>query len=565
LINGAYTPYLKGDFVRISIFAAIVLSGVMAVSHPLSRAQVKESNVSTAAAAHEPFGNVEAITAAQLKEWLYVVASDDMEGRDTPSRGLDQAAKFIADHLSQWKVKPGGDDGTYLQKFALTSRRVEPELTIASFNGQSFKLGEDFIAEPIQGQATGNLVFVGHGHVFKDKDIDAYQGIDVKGKIMLVVEKTPRGVSFQDFRGRKAGEDYDTPETYARAHGARGIIYIPSASTITFWRNRHEFSLHPSRMKMEKPRQIGANIPMIYASEKMVKTLLDGEKLDYETIRKQADDGAPSEAFNLSANKQVSFNVNAKIDRAITQNVVGVIEGADPVLKKEYVAVGAHYDHVGMSKNDEGDRIFNGADDDGSGTVATMAIAEALAKSPERPKRSVIFVWHAGEEKGLWGSEFFTSNPVVPIEQIVTQLNIDMIGRSKKEGDANPANKDLTGPNGLYVIGSKMMSTDLGNLSEEVNNSFLKLAFNYKYDDPNDGERFFYRSDHFNYAKRGVPIIFYFSGVHEDYHGLADTPDKIDYQKMEKVARTVFATMWKLANAPERPKVDKPLPPQTTN
>jgi peptidase M28-like protein len=537
----------------------------MAVSHPLSRAQVKEFQAAPAAAAHEPFGNVEAITAAQLKEWLYVVASDDMEGRDTPSRGLDQTAKFIADHLSRWKVKPGGDDGTYFQKFALTSRRVEPELTIASVNGQSFKLGEDFIAEPIQGQASGRVVFVGHGHVIRDKDVDAYQGIDVKGKVMLVVEKIPRGVSFQDFRGRKAGEDYDTPETYARAHGARGIIYIPSASTITFWRNRHSFSLLASRMKMEKPQQVGANIPVIYASEKMVKAILDGEKLDYEAIRKQSDDGAPGEAFDLSAGKQVSFNVNAKVDRSITQNVVGVIEGADPALKKEYVAVGAHYDHVGMSKNDEGDRIFNGADDDGSGTVATMAIAEALAKSPERPKRSVIFVWHAGEEKGLWGSEFFTSNPVVPIEQIVTQLNIDMIGRSKQAGDGNPANKDLTGPNELYVIGSKMMSTDLGNLSEEVNNSFLKLAFNYKYDDPNDGERFFYRSDHFNYAKRGVPIIFYFSGVHEDYHGLADTPDKIDYQKMEKVARTVFATMWKLANAPGRPKVDKPLPPQTAN
>src|SRR5262245_6568223 len=149
----------------------------------------EKREVAKTEATPERFGNVEAITAAQLKEWLYVVASDDMEGRDTPSRGLDQTAKFIADHLSQWKVKPGGDDGTYLQKFALTSRRVEPALTIASFNGQSFKLGEDFIAEPIQGQASGNLVFVGHGHMFKDKDIDAYQGIDVKGKIMLVVEK----------------------------------------------------------------------------------------------------------------------------------------------------------------------------------------------------------------------------------------------------------------------------------------------------------------------------------------------------------------------------------------
>jgi hypothetical protein len=533
-------------------------------SAPVQASQEKQ-DAAKPATTSELFGNVEAITAAQLKEWLYVVASDEMEGRDTPSRGLDLAAKFIADHLSRWGVKPGGDDGTYFQKFAMISRHVEPELTIASVNGRGFKLGEDFIAEPLQGQASGRIVYVGHGYMIKSKDIDAYQGVDVKGKIMLAVEGYPRGVSFQDLNGKKAGDDYDTPETYARAHGARGIIYIPTTSTITFWQNRHKFSLSPSRLKLEKPRQSGPNIPVISASEQMVKAILDGEKLDYEAIKKQAAEGAPIEAFDLSAGKQASFNVNAKIDRAITQNVVGVIEGADPVLKKEYVAVGAHYDHVGIAKNAEGDRIFNGADDDGSGTVATLAIAQALAKSPERPKRSVIFVWHAGEEKGLWGSEFFTNNPTVPIEQIITQLNIDMIGRSKKGADDNPANKDLTGPNELYVIGSKMMSTDLGNLSEEVNNSFLKLAFNYKYDDPNDSERFFYRSDHFNYARKGVPIIFYFSGVHEDYHGLADTADKIDYQKMEKVARTVFAMMWRLANGPARPKVDHPLPPQAAN
>jgi len=582
----------EGEFVRRSFLASILLSCALAVSQPSSYAQVKREKskppvaaqgkqdktkpaatpapqekreTAKTAATPERFGNVEAITAAQLKEWLYVVASDEMEGRDTPSRGLDMTAKFIADHLSQWGVKPGGDDGTYFQKFALTSRRVEPELTIASVNGQSFKLGEGFIAEPIQGQASGRIVYVGHGYMIRAKGIDAYQGVDVKGKIILAVEGFPRGVSFQDIHSKKEGEDYDTPETYARAQGARGVIYIPSQSTLSFWQNRHQFSLNPSRLRLEGPRQSGAKIPVIYASEKMVKAILDGEKLDYEAIRKQASQGALGEAFDLGAGKQASFNVNAKVDSPMTQNVVGVIEGVDPLLKKEYVAVGAHYDHVGMSQNAEGDKIFNGADDDGSGTVGTLAIAQALSKSPTRPKRSVIFVWHAGEEKGLWGSEFFTDNPTVPMEQIVTQLNIDMIGRSKKEGDNNPANKDLTGPNELYVIGSKMMSTDLGNLSEDVNNSYLKLAFNYKYDDPIDTERFFYRSDHYNYAKKGVPIIFYFSGVHEDYHGLADTADKIDYQKMEKVTRTVFAMMWRLANAPARPKVDKPLTPQMAN
>jgi Zn-dependent M28 family amino/carboxypeptidase len=290
----------------------------------------------------------------------------------------------------------------------------------------------------------------------------------------------------------------------------------------------------------------------------MVNAILQGERIDHETIKKQASEGALGEPFDL--NKQASFTVAAKVDTILTQNVVGVIEGGDPVLKNEHVAIGAHYDHVGMRTTGDGDRIFNGADDDGSGTVATLAIAEALAKSPQRPKRSIIFVWHAGEEKGLWGSQYFTDNPPVPINQIIAQLNIDMIGRSKKEGDTKSVNANLTGPNEIYVIGSKMMSTELGELSEGVNNSFLKLAFNYKYDAPNDPERFFYRSDHYNYAKKGVPIIFYFSGVHEDYHRPSDHADKIDYEKMEKVTRTIFATMWKLANAPSRPKVDKQLP-----
>jgi hypothetical protein len=419
---------------------------------------------------------------------------------------------------------------------------------VASVNGQDFKFGVDFIAKPFPGRANGRLVFVGHGYVFRSKDIDAYKGINVKDKIMLVVEGLPRGMSnSRDISGRKEGEDYDSPESYARSHGAKGIIYIPSPSMLTFWQNRHKFSLSPTRMSPEPPQ---TNIPVIYASEKMIKAMLEGEKIDYETIKKQVNEDALSDAFELSPAKQVNFNVNGKVDSVMTQNVVGIIEGIDYYLRKEYVAVGAHYDHIGMRPNAEGDRIFNGADDDGSGTVATMAIAEALVKGKQRPKRSIILVWHAGEEKGLWGSEYFTKFSPVPMNQIVAQLNIDMIGRSKKEGDDKPENRNLTGPNELYIVGSKMMSDDLGNLSEEVNNSFLKLNFNYKYDDPDDPERFFYRSDHYNYAVNGVPIIFYFSGTHEDYHGLEDHVDKIDFEKMEKITRTVFATLWKLANAP---------------
>ncbi len=168
--------------------------------------------------------------------------------------------------------------------------------------------------------------------------------------------------------------------------------------------------------------------------------------------------------------------------------------------------------------------------------------------------------WHAGEEKGLWGSRYFTEYPTIPLQKIVAQINIDMIGRSKKEGDTNPRNNSLTGPNEIYVIGSKMMSTELGELTETVNKEYLNLTYNYRYDDPKDPNRFFFRSDHYNYARKGIPIVFFFDGEHEDYHRPGDEAQKIDYEKMEKVVRTVYVTLWEIANRPTRPKVDKQLP-----
>ena len=550
---------MKGSFL-VLLLLAVLLSG----SQDIVQAQRKQGKTKAKITKKVgELGNYEAITAAQLKDYLYFVSSDEMEGRDTPSRGLDLTAKFIAMNMSRWGLKPVGTDGTFLQKFALTSSQVLPEHTIASINGQNFKLGQDFFARPINGTASGKLVYVSHGTVIKAKNVNAYQGIDVKDKIMVVADGYPKGVSFNDFRGN-VGEDFYRPENYARAFGAKGIIIIPNANTLTFWEQRYKSSLNPTRPSPENLKTGG--VPTIVVSEKMAEALLQGEKIDFETIKKEISEGTLGESFDLNPEKEASFTVDAKVERMMTQNVVAVFEGSDPVLKDEYVAVGAHYDHIGKAPQGDciavdGDNICNGADDDGSGTVAVLAIAEALSQGPH-PKRSVLLVWHTGEEKGLWGSEYVTDNPPVPINQIIAQLNIDMIGRSKKVGDTNPRNINQSGPNEIYLIGSKMMSTELGELSEAVNNSFLKLKFNFKYDAPNDPERFFYRSDHFNYARKGIPIIFYFDGVHADYHRPTDTADKIDYEKMEKVSRTVFATLWTLANAQNRPKVDKPLPAQ---
>ena len=515
----------------------------------------------------------EGITAAQLRDYLYFVASDEMEGRDTPSRGLNITAKFIATMLSRWGVKPAGDDGTYFQKIEMTRGRIDSVSTRFEINGQTYNYGEDFLAIPRSGTAAGALLFVGHGWFIKSKNIDAYRGVDVKNKIVVLSgERFPKGVSSGELDESKRGEDWISPREYAQKMGALGVIWLPSTLSVANWDRVLQRQLGGGSLAVTKLSSgPSGSLPEITLSMKMADALFQGEKHSAGEIFKSLDGDDPVAAFELDPAKRASLKITGQAEALTTQNVVAVIEGSDPVLKKEFVAIGAHYDHVGTgpagsngrgpaSDGSKNDTVYNGADDDGSGTVSVLSMAEALAHAPLRPKRSVLFVWHCGEEKGLWGSEYFTKYPTVPIVRIVAQFNIDMIGRSRKEGDTNARNRALTGPNEVYVIGSKMMSTQLGLLSERVNQSYLKLNFNYLYDNPSDPNRFFFRSDHYNYAQKGIPIIFYFDGVHEDYHRPGDEPQKIDYDKMQRVARTVFVTMWETADLKSRPVVDKKLP-----
>lgn len=533
-----------------------------AVVFAQSQAKTKRAseNAGGAAAAAKPaFGNFEAVTGTQLKDFLTFIASDELEGRDTPSRGLDVAALYIANHLSRWGVKPGGDNGTYFQKFPLSRSKINVATSKVELNGQTFAYGEDFLSQYAGGNAEGKLVFAGNGWLIKDKNINPYQGLDVRDKIVVVSNSLPKGITFADLKG-KQGEDWASPILYAQTNGAKALIVLPTFGNLSNWQNNRRAQTEKGSIAMVgKPSFI--KIPYITAGPRLAAALFQGEKAAAANLFARAWAGETIEPFEMSADKKLSVSVALNTETVSTQNVVGILEGADPVLKNEYVAVGAHYDHDGIGTPVNGDAIYNGADDDGSGTVAVMAIAEALSKG-QRPKRSVIFVWHAGEEKGLFGSEYFTDHPTVPINQIVTQLNIDMIGRARTPVDSNPLNKDLTRQNEIFVIGSKKMSTELGALSESLNKSFLNLGFDYKYDDPNDPEGLFFRSDHFNYARKGVPIIFYTDGLHEDYHKPSDSVDKIDFAQMEKVTRTIFAMAWELSNRPTRPVVDKQLTPQ---
>lgn len=507
--------------------------------------------------------SAENITAKQLREYLYFVASDSMGGRDTPSRGLDVTAEFIGMMLSRWGFKPAGDDGTFYQKIALAANDTDTDKSSFAINGTKLRYGVDYYANPVAGTAADSpVVFGGNGWFVKEKSIDAFKGLDVKGKTVVIYSETdyPDGITREDFISGKLGkfgEDVIAPQAYARMKGAAGLIVISTNDIEKRWdlfRSETEKGRpNVPKFASEGRRRGGANVPTITISRETAAKLFQGEEKDF------------SSGGSFELKKKIGYTIETKPAPAMTQNVVAIWEGSDPVLKNEMVAIGAHYDHVGTNPLTKGDdKIFNGADDDGSGTVSVLAIAEALAKSNKRPKRSILFVWHAGEEKGLWGSRYFNLFPTVDIKKVVAQLNIDMIGRSKKTGDSDPRNKELSGENEIYVIGSEMMSSTLGTVTKSINDSYLKLNYNYRYDDPKDPNRFFFRSDHFNYAVNGIPIVFWFDGVHEDYHQAGDEAQKIDYSRMEKIARTIYLTLWEIGDLKSRPAVDKQLPKELT-
>ncbi|MBI4747189.1 MAG: M20/M25/M40 family metallo-hydrolase [Acidobacteria bacterium] len=504
------------------------------------------------------------LTAAQLKAYLSFIASDELEGRDTPSRGLNIAAKFIAAMLDRWGVKPAGDQGTYFQKFDVQTEQLDPARCSVVLNNRSFLYGKEYFAPNALVKCGGaieptQLVYAGDGCYVKATGQEPLKGLEVRGKVVVINSLFPPQPNPQD---AKSETDWLDPISYAKQNGAAGIISLVP--------RKISFPELQSYIGQAQPLVQGIppevpftrdELPVIVAGETLSRALFAGEKYDLEAILNAAGTSGTMPSFAFSPEKRFSMTLAIDQVRMPTRNVIGVLEGSDPVLKNEYVAISAHYDHVGIGPaNATGDTIYNGADDDGSGTVAVLSIAETLASLKVRPKRSILFIWHTGEEQGLWGSIYFTEHPTVPLDRITSLINIDMIGRSRKPDDTNPRNVELSGQNEIYLIGTTLMSTEFEQLFRGVNQQYLNLTYNYKYDDPKDPNKFFFRSDHYSYAKRGIPAAFYFDGEHEDYHRLGDEIEKIDFEKMQKVTRTIYRSLWELAELKVRPKVDKQLP-----
>jgi hypothetical protein len=326
--------------------------------------------------------------------------------------------------------------------------------------------------------------------------------------------------------------DNITPEMKARLAGSDQVVLLKAANV--------------ERMQNQKsPNVVSVNTAT-------ANQILKASGSTVEALQQQIT------AAGKPASKMVKVDVSASAmkqeNKVRAENVLGYLEGSDPKLKSEVLVVSAHYDHEGMTTSGT-DKVFNGADDDGSGTTGVIMMAEAFAKAKKAgkgPKRSILFLAVVGEEKGLLGSDWYSENPIFPLKNTIANLNIDMIGRT---GTEYQTKADST--NYIYVIGSDKLSTELRQISEATNKTYTKLHLDYKFDDPNDTERIYYRSDHYNFAKHGIPIIFYFNGVHEDYHKPSDEIGKINFPLLAKRAQLAYYTAWELANRATRPVVDK--------
>ncbi len=676
--------------------AIAVLSSVQA-QQAATQGKAKPAKSGAAKAAAAPsYGNADAITQDELKVYDYFLASDQLEGRYFPSRGYDTAALYVASHLAEWGLKPGGSTtGTngplqpYFMPIEMAARTLVPEDSKASLTapaagggrggfggGQGggargapaagapaaptttdFEYGKDWTVgggggfgggggrggaavEPLD--VSANLVFAGNGYFINKTKINPYEGIDVKGKIIVVAGLPPELAAQQGGGGRGRGgrggadtpasgvvslqgatagaaapqpaapaaggrgaappnplgeacTDFLTPEQYGAKNGALAVVTVANFTQLAAMSNaggaagrggrggggRGGAALNGPPFSPVKFQQTPAcpAVPSVTAGLDLTNALFQGERVNGSQVFYDTGSNTKLDSFPLNAAKKLNLHVAVHVEPGHAENVVGILEGSDPVLKNEFVVMSAHLDHIGLSAPmPDGHNVNNGADDDGSGSTGLLGVAHAYAEGAAkgiRPRRSILFLWNGGEERGLWGSQYFTQFPPIDLTKVVADLNMDMIGRTKNASSVdNNAQHFLVDPGEVLIIGPNISSDDLGQTIDTTNANYQKLKINHFYDvtapdathdnlgpQPN-GQRIFYRSDHYNFAKVGIPIAFFTIGLHVDYHRPTDTPEKIDYKELQVISKTVAAVGWQLGNQDGRPKLKANLPDQ---
>jgi hypothetical protein len=495
------------------------------------------------------------ITADLAKKHLDIIASDAFEGRETGKPGADKAAHYIADQFKELGLQPIVN-GSYFFDVAVVQSAFK--VTAFSINGTALTSGQDFTAGRGAGTQTINakdVVFIGYG--IGADNYDDLKGIDITGKVVMYINS---GEPMDNGKSRITGTDKLSDWSSPRSRKRLALIQSKKPLLILAVSGNLTLNARPGGNGGGAPRNLPMTLKQDGPAPAVVYTLpqATADKILKSTGKTIADlkaamdqTGAPV-SQTVTADISTSYATDEIPVKAV--DVLGFLPGSDPKLKDEVLVISAHYDHIGLMPEGSKDMVNNGADDDGSGTTAIIELATAFSKAKKDghgQKRSILFLGNVGEEKGLLGSQYYTDHPVIPLERTITDLNIDMIGRVGTEyiGKADSSNY-------VYVIGSGMLSTDLHNAGEKANKTYTNLILDYKYDDLNDPNSFYTRSDHYNFAKHGVPIIFYFNGVHADYHRPGDEVSKINFPLLAKRAQLVFYTAWDLLNADKRPVVD---------
>lgn len=454
------------------------------------------------------------ITQKDLRSHLSILASDSLEGRETGMKGQKMAASYIAKHFEKLGLEapvPTSDSSSYYQPFDLKMAKFRQ--VYLEKGGEKKVNFEDFLyysRNETYGEEYIDIVFAGYG------DSTDLKGLDLEGKYVAFINK-----KYENFRSTL---------TAMKDSNAKGyFLILEDESRFEFVMDRFGGYLSGSKMGFE-------------FDQKGSKILIAGKEMAEWAFGRNLSDLKESGTGTVT---EVLINADMLIKKITSENVMGFLKGTK--YPDEVLVISAHYDHIGITNGE----INNGADDDGSGTSSVMEIAEAFvtaAKNGHGPKRSILFLTVSGEEKGLLGSEYYSENPIFPLENTVADLNIDMVGRVDDKHKQNP--------DYIYLIGSDRLSKDLHELSEKVNKTYSMLELDYTYNDENDPNRYYFRSDHYNFAKHGIPVIFYFNGTHADYHKPTDTIEKINFNKMKKIDNLIFYTAWEIANREERIKVD---------
>lgn len=495
----------------------------------------------------------EHISVSSLKKHLTVIAGAEMEGRETGTEGQRKAAAYIESQFKTIGLQPAEALDGYQQFFPLFEDSIDVTSSVLKIENTDLLYGEHYYVN-----LTGNnsktvtsesFVFAGYG--ISEKNYDDYKNIDVKDKVVVVFLGEPRKDGNYLVTGTTRYSKYTYPGVEkkiktATLKGAAAVVLInPASAGLNFAQSNKKTKLYFMPSGQEK------NVNYVVASHSVLKTFFP--EWNPATLLQSAKAAAPFISGELPE-KKAAFQFILKKERQVIKasNVIGIIEGTDK--KDEYIFLTAHYDHLGK----KGDKIYYGADDDGSGTCGVITMAEAFAKAKAAghgPRRTLVFMTVSGEEKGLWGSEYYADHPVFPLEKTSVDLNIDMVGRVDTERDKADT------LNYVYVVGHDKLSSELPLVNESVNKQFTGLTLDYKFDDPNDPERIYYRSDHYNFAKKGVPVLFFYDGMLKaDYHKPTDTVDKINWELYQKRMQMIFHTAWEMANRDDMLKRDIPLP-----